>query len=105
MPRNNKRKTDWGPFSADVRKTAVEEVLEKRRVVRTEAKEFRLSRATLSKFVDAKQNGNLAWEYAQQNLKKCPDSWDTSSEAGQDWFYGLMKRNPELSLLIQRPQA
>lgn len=87
-------------------KTAVEEVLEKRRAVRTEAKEFRLSRATPSRYEDdAKQNGNLAWEYAQQDLKNCPDSWDTSSEAGQDWFYGLMKRNPELSLLIQRPQA
>ena len=52
MPRNKKRKTDRGVFSADVMKTAVKEVLEQKRAVRTVAKEFGLSRATLSRYVD-----------------------------------------------------
>ena len=45
----------------------------------------------------------LAWEYASQNLKDYPDAWDQNSEAGVDWFYGLMKRNPSLS--IRMPEA
>ena len=58
MPRNKKRKTDRGVFSADVMKTAVKEVLEQKRAVRTVAKEFGLSRATLSRYVDdAKESG------------------------------------------------
>lgn len=45
----------------------------------------------------------LAWEYACQNLKTHPDSWDNNSEAGVNWFYGLMKREQILSLRM--PEA
>ena len=50
-----------------------------------------------------KSTRKLAWEYARQNLKIYPDAWDKSGEAGVDWFYGLMKRNPNLS--IRMPEA
>ena len=50
-----------------------------------------------------KATRKLAWEYARQNLKNYPDAWDKNGEAGVDWFYGLMKRNPNLS--IRMPEA
>ena len=43
------------------------------------------------------------WEYAEANLKSYPDAWDINHEAGIDWYYGLMKRNPDISLSM--PEA
>ena len=45
----------------------------------------------------------LAFEYAKQNSKSYPESWDKNKEAGADWFYGLMKRHQRLS--VQMPEA
>ena len=50
-----------------------------------------------------KSTRKLAWEYAKQNLKDYPDVWDKNREAGMDWYYGLMKRNSNLSLRM--PEA
>ena len=48
--------------------------------------------------LSVKQTRKLAWEYAKPNLKTYPNTWDVNREAGQEWFYGLMKRDPGLSL-------
>ncbi|XP_064606151.1 uncharacterized protein LOC135471033 [Liolophura sinensis] len=53
--------------------------------------------------LSVKQTRKLAWQYAKANLNTYPAQWDTNQEAGQDWFYGLIKRNPELSL--RTPEA
>ena len=53
--------------------------------------------------MDFQSASKLASEYARQNLKDYPDAWDKNSEAGVDWFYGLMKSNPNLS--IRMPEA
>lgn len=40
----------------------------------------------------------LAYEYANANGKVFPEKWNVSKEAGEDWLYGFMKRNPSLTL-------
>ena len=50
-----------------------------------------------------KSTRKLAWEYAKQNHKDYPETWDKNCEAGVEWFYGLMKRN--LNLSIRMPEA
>lgn len=39
----------------------------------------------------------VAYEMAVINKIKYPSSWDAKKSAGQDWFYGFLKRNPSLS--------
>ena len=50
-----------------------------------------------------KSTRKLAWEYAKQNHKDYPETWDKNCEAGMESFYGLMKRN--LNLSIRMPEA
>lgn len=40
----------------------------------------------------------LAYEYAKTNGKAFPEKWNVMKEAGEDWLYGFMKRNPTLTL-------
>ena len=51
MPRNKHRKTDRALFTADTMKRAVEEVPNQNRAVRDVAKDFGLSRATITRYV------------------------------------------------------
>lgn len=48
--------------------------------------------------LSVKQIRRLAWEYAKANSSYFPESWNTNMEAGLDWYYGLVKRNPQLRL-------
>lgn len=40
----------------------------------------------------------LAYEYANLNQKDFPEKWNIMKEAGDEWLYGFMKRNPTLTL-------
>ena len=53
--------------------------------------------------LSVKQTRRLAWEYAKANASIFPESWNTNKEAGLDWYYDFLKRNPELSL--RSPEA
>lgn len=46
---------------------------------------------------------NLAYKFAIQNELKVPTSWTEIKTAGKDWFWGFMKRHPNLS--IRKPEA
>lgn len=48
--------------------------------------------------LSVKQTRRLAFEYAKTNLSVFPETWNTNNEAGLDWYYGFMRRNPQLSL-------
>lgn len=43
-----------------------------------------------------------AFEYAERNKMKHPFN-TVKKEAGKDWFYGFLKRNPEISIRV--PEA
>ncbi|KAB0803029.1 hypothetical protein PPYR_05215 [Photinus pyralis] len=40
----------------------------------------------------------LAYEFADQNHLKVPDSWKANKLAGKDWFTGFLTRQPELCI-------
>ncbi|XP_067129333.1 uncharacterized protein [Centruroides vittatus] len=50
-----------------------------------------------------KQVRNLAYDYATPLKKPFPQIWSDTLMAGPDWFTGLLKRHPRLS--IRTPQA
>ena len=45
----------------------------------------------------------LVYEVALKNNKKIPSSWHTKQIAGDDWYYGFIKRHRNLSL--RRPES
>lgn len=45
----------------------------------------------------------LAWEYAKENKRQYPSSWDENKAAGEDWVQGFMKRHSTLS--CRKPEA
>lgn len=45
----------------------------------------------------------LAYQFASQNNKKYPTSWDENQISGIDWYRSFMKRNSTLS--IRKPEA
>ena len=45
----------------------------------------------------------MSWKYARRKLKDYPDACVKNSEARTDWYCRLMKKNPKLSLRMQRP--
>lgn len=45
----------------------------------------------------------LAYQFAEKNGLKIPDSWKKNQMAGDDWFSAFLNRNPELS--IRKPEA
>ena len=49
------------------------------------------------------QTRKLAWQYAKATSKAYPGAWNMKEEAGVDWLYGFMQRNPRLSL--RTPEA
>lgn len=52
-----------------------------------------------------KQTRRLAREYAKSNSSHLPETWNTNKEAGLEWYYGFMKRNPQLSLRSPEPTS
>ncbi|CAK9301212.1 unnamed protein product [Gordionus sp. m RMFG-2023] len=53
----------------------------------------------LQSALSAKQIRILAYEITQKFSLKCPDSWVNNKMAGEDWFFGFKKRNPEIATL------
>lgn len=53
--------------------------------------------------VTPKKSRELAYQYAEQNRLKYPESWKEKHQAGEDWFSGFMKRHSNLS--IRKPEA
>ncbi|XP_074040581.1 uncharacterized protein [Leptinotarsa decemlineata] len=45
----------------------------------------------------------IAYQFAEANDVKVPNSWEENQQAGEDWFTGFMKRNSTLS--IRKPEA
>ncbi|GFO01393.1 tigger transposable element-derived protein [Plakobranchus ocellatus] len=45
----------------------------------------------------------LAYETAEMNHLRMPDSWKETCSAGKDWLWGFLRRNPRLS--IRTPEA
>ncbi|KAG5893198.1 hypothetical protein JTB14_016473 [Gonioctena quinquepunctata] len=45
-----------------------------------------------------KEIRKLAFQLAVKYSLRIPDTWKQNSMAGEDWFSGFMKRNPELSI-------
>ncbi|XP_039300200.1 uncharacterized protein LOC120355656 [Nilaparvata lugens] len=52
-----------------------------------------------------KSTRKLAYEYAKINNLQYPKTWDERKEAGQDWFSGFLRRNPNLSLRTPEPTS
>ncbi|XP_050300113.1 uncharacterized protein LOC126738716 [Anthonomus grandis grandis] len=50
-----------------------------------------------------KKTRQLAFQFASRNKLLIPDSWATQAMAGEEWFAGFLRRNPELS--IRKPEA
>lgn len=53
--------------------------------------------------VTPKKARQLAYQYAEHNSLKYPESWKEKHQAGEDWFSGFMKRHSNLS--IRKPEA
>lgn len=45
-----------------------------------------------------KATRRLAYEFAEKNHVKVPDSWKANKLAGKDWFTGFLNRQPHLSI-------
>lgn len=53
--------------------------------------------------LNAKECRRIAYQMANVNNLKMPDSWRTKQTAGKDWLLSFRKRNPELTL--RKPEA
>ena len=90
MQRNKNRKTDRALFTADAMKRAVEEVPNQNRAVRDVAKDFGLSRATITRYVrhaqDARNLGSTInykkpmWPNSHQGTKCLIPLWEPIHE-------------------------
>ena len=40
----------------------------------------------------------LSYQFSKKIHAKYPPNWDTNERSGRDWYYGFMRRHPELTL-------
>lgn len=63
-----------------------------------EMKKYLIKAAKMHYGLTRKQVMVLAYEMAIANNIKCPSTWNTTKQAGIDWYHNFMTRCPELSL-------